>query len=176
MNLYFKRLVVILLFLFSFFILIGLFLPNKFTLKRTILVNAAPVQIHKYVNDLRMWPNWKNFNEIDSDIVIIPGNNTRGPGAFEKIKTKIGEGELKIKSSKPQNGIDYTVDLGRGLYHGESKIFYEDAEERTKVVWFMEGKTQIPILGGYLALRLDDYAGDFMERSLIKLKKLAESP
>lgn len=166
---------VILLFLFSFFILTGLLLPNKFSLKRTVVINSDPVKIHRYVNDINMWPRWKNLKTIDSDIVIIPGDHSSGTGAEEKIKTRIGEGQLKIISSNPDEGIDYTIDLERGLYHGESRISYKKHKSGTRVIWQMEGETQIPIIGGFLSIRIDDYVGDFMERSLKKLKKLAET-
>ena len=40
------------------FVIVGAFLPQDYSVSRSIVIDAQPSAIHGYVGDLKRWPKW----------------------------------------------------------------------------------------------------------------------
>ena len=64
-------------------VVVGLFLPTSYTVERSIVIDAQPAQIHKYIRDLNQWNTWEPWTEEDPTIIVSKGEKTQGVGASQ---------------------------------------------------------------------------------------------
>ena len=86
----------------------------------------------------------------DPDMKIeLVGEN--GVGA-KQIWTsrKAGNGSLTFTKWDPETGIAYDLAF-EGYSPADAQFVYEDYEGGVRVSWSMNGKMEIPVIGGYLA-------------------------
>ena len=57
---------------------IGLFLPARYSVERSVVIDAEPGEIHEYVGNLKRWDEWAPWKEEDPSIVITLGEKTSG--------------------------------------------------------------------------------------------------
>ncbi len=157
------------------FVVGGMVLPTKYSLSRTIEIQAKPEAIHAYVGDLKKWDVWAPWKEEDPEIVTTYGEITSGVGANQSWMDREGGGSLILTMSSPEKGIAYDLFFDQGKYQCKSAMLYKSlAENMTKVTWSMQGDMNMPILGGYLAMTMDSMIGTMFERGLSKLKSQVE--
>ncbi len=153
-------------------IIVGLFLPGNYQVTRTVEIAAGPEQIHKYVGDLKRWPEWSPWKKADPTIEITLGTITEGVGASQSWTDKTGGGSLTITQSDSQAGIAY--DLFFDEYPCQAQMSYEADGPKTRVVWEMSGEAGMPVVGGYFALMMDGMVGPMFEEGLSMLKQAVE--
>lgn len=162
----------------SFFLIVllmGLLMSNEYEVKRSLVINAEPQTIHKYVEDLEQWPNWTHWQSADPKVSIKIGDIKKGEGAYQEWSGKSGVGILKITKSSVENGIDYMLDMKSEGLNTYSSIIYKPQGSSTEVTWTMKGKFGLPVIGTYIAMAMDGTAGPLFEQGLNKLKDLAEN-
>lgn len=156
-------------------IVVGLIIPNKVDVRRSITINAPVETIHQYTNDLKMWPKWSPWVAQDPSIKTTFGDITEGKGASQTWTGAGGNGEINFIQSSLDSGIQYEMRL-----QGDGTVFnsgfdYQPQGEKTIVVWYMTGEMQPVIIGNYFSLLMDSLVGDSYLAGLEKLKVLAES-
>lgn len=156
------------------FIAVGLMLPTQYSVSRSVDINSASDEIHKYVGDLKMWDKWQPWTYGDPSLVIKTGEKTTGVGASQSWKGKDGSGELKFTKSDPKTGIEYDMFFDEGKYKCKSDMKYNSTGSTTEVIWTMSGNAEIPVLGGYFALLVTDGTGPMFEKGLANLKTVVE--
>ena len=156
-------------------VVVGLFLPTSYTVERSIVINAKPEAIHKYVGDLNNWEKWAPWKEEDPTIVVTKGEKTKGEGASQSWVGDSGDGALTITKDSPTKGVEYDLVFEGGQYLSKSALLYEEQQEgETKVTWTMNGDMKSPIIGGYFAIMMDSMVGEMFDRGLSNLKTVAE--
>jgi hypothetical protein len=157
-------------------VVLGLFLPTSYTVERSIVINASPSQIHKYVGDLNNWNTWEPWREEDPTIVIMHGEKTKGVGASQSWVGECGDGALTFTKDSPTEGIAYDLVFDDGTYVSQSAMTYDPLEdEETKVTWTMSGDMGTPVIGGYFAIIMDAMVGRTFDKGLSNLKSIVEN-
>lgn len=153
---------------------VGLFLPTKYTVERSVVIDAVPERIHGYVGDLRKWAEWAPWKE-DQGMVVTFGQKTTGVGASQSWTGDSGIGALTITESSPESGIKYDLLFDGGKYECKSSMEYSRMPDGdTKVTWTMSGNMGRSLTGGYFALLMNSMIGSMFERGLSNLKNTVE--
>ena len=174
-----KKLLFLLLAAVVFLVVVGLFLPTTYHVERSIVIDAAPAEIHPLVNDLERWDEWEPWSADDPAVAVTRGSITTGVGASQSWTSKSGDGQLTFTDSKPKSGIVYTA-LFDGQFKTTGRVGYEmlsiDDSASTQVTWSLTGGEDAPkVIGGYFALAMDNMVGPFYESGLAKLKAAVET-
>lgn len=159
-------------------IVIGLFLPTSYTVERSIVIDAPPEQIHKYVSDLDNWGSWEPWSEGDPSMVVTRGGKTKGIGASQSWvgKDSNSSGALTFTKDSPTEGIEYDIFFDDGTYMCKSAMKYSPLEDgETKVTWTMTGDMAMPVVGGYFVLMMDSTVGEMFDKGLANLKNTVEN-
>jgi len=157
------------------FAVIGLFLPAKYSVERSAVIDATTGEIHEYVGNLQKWDEWEPWKEEDPSIVVTLGEKTSGAGASQSWVGESGTGALTITESSPERGIEYDLLFDGGTYECKSSIRYDPLPDGdTKVTWAMSGDMGKSLTSGYFALLMDTMAGNMFEKGLSNLKNVVE--
>ena len=104
-----KTLLSIVIVLIIVVVVVGLFLPTSYTVERSIVIDAPPAKIHRYVGDLNNWNSWEPWREGDPSLVITHGEKTKGVGASQSWVGDSGDGALTFTKDSPTEGIEYEL-------------------------------------------------------------------
>lgn len=156
-------------------VIVGLFLPTRYEVKREIVVDAPAEMVHALVGDLNRWPEWEPWRDSDPTIQVTLGDQAVGVGASQSWKGKSGTGELVLTASDPATGIAYDLVFDE-VYVSKVAVSYSDsAGGGTRVAWVMVGEADAPIVGGYFARLMNPMVGPMFESGLNKLKAATEA-
>jgi len=155
-------------------IVVGLILPNKINVRRSIEINAPISSVHKFTNDLKEWSKWSPWLDQDPSIVSKLGAITQGVGASQSWQGTSGSGSLQFTSSSEKTGIEYDMHFDGDSANYMAGISYQSVGYNTTVTWYMTGEMQPIIIGNYFAQLMDGFIGDSFSQGLEKLKKVAE--
>lgn len=170
-----KTAAVVLIILIVTVAVIGLFLPAKYSVESSIVINAAPEKVHNYVSDLKKWDEWAPWKEEDPSIVVTLGEKTSGAGASQSWVGDSGTGALTITESSPDNGIKYDLLFDGGTYECRGSVmYYRLPDGNTRVTWDMSGDMGKSLTSGYFALLMDTMVGNMFEKGLKNLKNVVE--
>jgi hypothetical protein len=140
------------------------------------MINAPPAAIHVWVNDLRHWPEWAQWNQTD----LAPKNqvSTLSVGAGAKL-TWYGRsggdgtsGEVRIVRSEPALGVWFENHTSGGEL-SRAQVTYVQRPGVTEVIWRDEGQLP-PIVGGLFLDLFQKRLGQHMASGLERLKELVE--
>ena len=155
--------------------MVGLFLPTSYTVERSIVIDAPPSRIHKYVGDLKNWDAWEPWKEEDPTLIVTHGEKTKGVGATQSWVGESGDGALTITRDTPTEGVEYDLLFDGGTYVCQGAIMYDPLEDgETKVTWTMSGDMGTPVIGGYFAMMMDSMVGEMFDKGLSNLKNSVE--
>jgi len=168
-----KKLLIGLVVLVVILVVVGIFLPKDYEVRRSVVVDAKPSAVHKYVGDLEKWKEWEPWTEADPTLEVTLGKKTSGVGASQTWKSKDGDGKLTFTATDSDKGVEYDMSIGE--WSSKGALRYDAVEKKTKVTWEMAGTVDMPVIGGYLALMMDSWTGPYFEKGLAKLKAKVES-
>jgi len=169
----FKWFAIVLGVLLLVFIVTGFLLPSSYAVERSATINASPDQIHQLVGDLRRWPEWTPWTEVDPTIQTTYGATTTGVGASQAWTGDSGGGELTFTQSDPLIGIEYEMSFD-GAFFSTGVMRYEVTPTGTLVTWGMRGDMN-NFIGRYMGLLMNAMVGPSFESGLAKLKAAAET-
>lgn len=162
-------------FLFIAAIVVGFFLPNDFTIRRSVTVEASPERLYELVGDLENWAEWGPWKDADESLQVDIGEQSSGVGASQRWMGKDGGGRLVFTEVDPDAGVVFDLFFNEDKFQNVSSIRYTCQQETCEVVWEMSGRVPVPALGGYLAMTMDSMIGPMFEQGLLKLKAAAET-
>ena len=153
------------------------FLPGKWEVTRTAVVNAEPSQIYPWIANIENWQKWNAFSYNDPEIVHTYPAAKSGVGAEDHWKSKkFGDGSAKILKAYPDLGITYELRFAaRGDASLGSISFGKVEEGKTTVVYSVAGETGRNPVFRIFSQFTDKFLGDYFEESLGKLKALSEN-
>jgi hypothetical protein len=163
--------------LITLFVIGGLVGSSHYTFERSIEIAAAPAAIHPYLDDLRQWPAWAPWVDIDPTVETTYGDLSAGVGATEEWHGESGSGRLRITRSDPHSGIAYEIVFFRSEEDempARCTMNLYSREGGARVTWTMEGDTGSPILGVYSAKLVAIAFGPMFDAGLAKLKRVVE--
>ncbi|RTZ58916.1 MAG: hypothetical protein DSZ32_06220 [Gammaproteobacteria bacterium] len=171
-----RRIMVAMLALLVLLVVIGLFLPQQSTMRRDILIKAAPEQIYAVLEKPREFNNWSPWAGIDPNAKYEFYGPERGVGAAMRWSSKdphVGVGGSKIIEVDPNRRIRVELDFGdQGINWSEYRLRPEG--HATRVVWEFEMHAGMNPIQRWFGLMIDKLVGPSYEEGLRNLKALVE--
>lgn len=155
----------------------GLMLSPKFTVSRTLTIDAAPEKIYALIADPRGWARWSAWNRRDPAMAIEYSGPASGAGAVWAWKSRSqGDGRMTFTSAEPSKRLGYELffpDFGT-TSTGDFRL---DANGgATQVTWRMNGDMGSNPVYRWMGLFMDRMVGPDFDAGLANLKTLAEQP
>ena len=149
-----KILIKCVLLLLLVLVLIGLILPQSYSVNKTIEINANIEVVKPLVTDFSQWQKWSPWEKVDSSIRFTLGEPSSGLGAHQSWKGKWGYGEMIITSIS-QNKVSFNILLNaehiiRGTFN------FSEQNGIVTLICNIEGQTTAPLISGYTAI-LSEY-------------------
>lgn len=153
----------------------GLLLSPKFTVSRTLTINAAPEKIYALIADPHGWAQWSAWNRRDPAMAIEYSGPASGAGAVWAWKSKSqGDGRMTFTSAEAPKRLGYELffpDFGT-TSTGDFRL---DANGgATQVTWTMNGDMGRNPVYRWMGLFMDKMVGPDFDAGLANLKALAE--
>ena len=173
-----KRLTIIMVILLVILFLVSLLMPSKFTMERSIVINAENETVFDLVNDLSNWAKWSPWAQTDPSIYNEDAfsDSQIGEGAKFCWKSEIetvGEGCMEITNVDPYKAIEINVDFGMGPTLGTWKFLPSD--KSVEVIWGFEMELGLNPISKFYGYFMEDYIAPDYEAGLKNLKNVAES-
>lgn len=168
-----KTILIIFAVLAALFVIIGLFLPSKFSVERSIVIDAPQGELFEQVNDVKNWNNWSAWNQMDPDWKVTYSENTIGEGAWFSWVSKnqnVGNGKVTITNTDPNKLVEGTMQF-EGMEPAQIYHKFEPVDGGVKVTMSINSDIGSNILMKYVFnLKGDEMIGGSYSKSLENLK------
>lgn len=158
--------------------LVGLFLPSKTRVEKTIEINRSTETVYKVINsmgDFNQWSPWKIENPNVTYQVSEPSSGV-GSTITWSGKENVEKGSLKITKNAVNSSVEQELIFGKSNNHAASKMELTSLTETiTKVSWVLELDAGKSVLKRYSGLVADDILVPDLSKGLNKLKEYVES-
>jgi uncharacterized protein YndB with AHSA1/START domain len=156
---------------------VGYFLPSKFSVQRSVVINAPAKKIYDYVVEPRKWTEWSAWTRRDPDMRITYFGPPFGMGAKWSWASKTeGSGSMEFVRVEPDRSIEYALSFPDFGMRSMGTFRLEPDGNATRVTWTNAGDIGDNPLKRYLVLFMDRMVGPDFEAGLANLKALAEKP
>jgi len=156
-------------------LIIPVFLPSSLTVERSITINKPAAIPFSFVNSMQKWPQWNEWNKIDTAQELSFSGPDYGEGSSYSWKSKnqeLGEGSMTIKKSLPDEKVEVgLVFLGKD-FGNQTLTFKVDGE---KTVVTMSVTDNVGYFYRYSASVMAKQIADMFDKSLANLKALCET-
>lgn len=174
-----KWLVIILVVLVLAFVVVGLMLPSKYEVVRSVTINAPQEKVHAVIGDLNQWPKWANWWRTYPGMTqTMSGNGTDVGSKMTWTEPSIGNGAMEVLKNDPATGFYTEVTFwkeGQEEKHRmNGDLLYAADGNGTKVTWKAYGDTGGNLIGNWMATFFDGMMGPDFEKGLANAKELIE--
>jgi uncharacterized protein YndB with AHSA1/START domain len=158
---------------------IGMFLPSKRYLERSITIHTPPSVVFEEVNSLKKWEKWSPWRDMDPHAVTKYEGPEAGIGcamSWDSQNRKVGKGTQRIVVSEPSQRIVMNLDFAD--WDGTITAgweFEEQAEGETRVTWSNSSDNKGEIFSKYMGLIIYPGLGKTYEQGLKNLKAHVEN-
>jgi uncharacterized protein YndB with AHSA1/START domain len=153
----------------------GMLLSPKFTVQRSIEVNAPADKVYALVADPREWKRWSAWNQRDPAMQIEYSGPASGAGAVWAWKsTTQGDGRMTFTAAEPNQRLAYDLFFPDFGTTSSGELSLSPAGSGTKVTWVMNGDMGRNPLYRWIGLFADKMVGKDFGEGLANLKTLAE--
>jgi uncharacterized protein YndB with AHSA1/START domain len=158
-------------------VLVGLLVPSKFRVERSIQINAPADRIYDYVVEPRKWKEWSVWARRDPQMRIVYSGPPFGMGARWSWESRTeGSGTMEFTRVEPNRRVDYALFFPQFNLRSTGTLALEPAGAATRVTWTNGGDVGGNPLKHYLAAAMDHMVGPDFQQGLVNLKALAEKP
>jgi uncharacterized protein YndB with AHSA1/START domain len=156
-------------------VLVGLFLPSSFAVRRSIDIAAPADRIYDYVVEPRKWSQWSVWTRRDPAMRIVYSGPPFGMGARWTWESRSeGSGTMELTRVEPNRRVEYALFFPAFNIRSAGAIAIEPRNGVMRVTWTNEGDVGGNPLKHYLAAAMDRIVGPDFEQGLANLKTLAE--
>ncbi len=171
-----KRILVSLVAIVVLAAVVGLFLPAKTHVERSIAIAAPPARVFAEVNSFKEFNAWSPWYELDPGAAYALEGPASGVGAKTSWKSeKLGSGSQTITASEPDSRVVVALDFGE---MGRSTATYTIVPDGagSKLTWGFDTEHGWNLMERYMGFFLfDGWIGSDYEKGLKKLKAKIES-
>ena len=164
---------------------IGLLLPSTFAVEQSIVVDAHPHEVHRYVVDLKKWDDWSPWSKnYDADKYAELEFEYEGPrigeGAIRRwndpnMPEGFQKGWQKITYADYMDGVRYDLKVGENDEEPmRCEIRYMPVKGGTKVTWTARGDVGLNPFNRWMAVLAKPSFEEDYSAGLERLKGLAE--
>ena len=174
---WFKGIVVGLLVLVVLLAGVGVLLPSRLHLERSIDIAAPPANVFTVLNSFHAFNKWSPWAELDPSAQYDYSGPWSGVGArMDWRSSNPGAGNVNelINASEPYHHIAVSLDFGT---HGKAETAFElsPISDGTHVVWSFDADFGWNLPGRYTGLLLQHKIGTAYQTGLENLKRFVES-
>lgn len=170
-----KRILLALIAIVVVLVAIAYALPSRYSVTRSIDIDAPPSKIYPLVANTRAWKQWSAWNQRDPGMTIVYSGPESGAGSQWKWKSKSeGEGEMTLTSAESDRRIGYRLffpDLNSTATG--AMTFDPISPATTRVTWTNEGELGNNPMMRWMGLAMDKMVGNDFAAGLANLKTLA---
>ena len=149
------------------FLVVGLFLPRRVEVSRSLPIPAAPTVIFPYLDDLEAWTEWTPWGDVESEIQ----GSSSGPGATRIWNDpEFGAGSLTLLDVETPSRVAYRTDLEDGGIRFEGELRVEPTESGATVIWTEVVSWGWNPLLGWTSLGLEEAQGRQLAEALVRLR------
>jgi uncharacterized protein YndB with AHSA1/START domain len=159
----------------------GLLLSPKFTVTRTVTINAPADKVYPLIANPRAWRQWSVWLKRDPSMAVTYSGPESGTGATWEWKSQSeGDGRMRFTAAEPPQRVAYELyfpDFGT-TSTGELRLrpVTETPGNRVEVTWTMNGDMGKNPLYRWIGLMADGMVGKDFAAGLANLKAIAEQP
>ena len=158
------------------FYAIGLMLPSKFHVERSIVIDASQEAIYAHVVDLKRWKAWGVWLKRDPNIELTYAGPDRAIGMRSEWKSETeGNGKMTITELEHDKRVKYQLLFPEMEMGSTGEIVLEPMNGSTRVVWMDYGDVGSNITYKYFGVFMDSLIGPDFEDGLANLKTIAEN-
>jgi len=153
---------------------IGIFLPSRAQIERSITIDASRATVFALLNDFHQVNKWSPWIEADANARIDIFGPRRGVGAAVVWDGNIvGQGSQVITESIPFERVVTALDFGD---QGKANAVFDlsETDDGTEVVWTFDMEFGFNLIARYFGLMLGGIVGADYEKGLASLKSMAE--
>jgi uncharacterized protein YndB with AHSA1/START domain len=155
----------------------GSLLSPKFTVARSVTMQASAEKIYPLIANPRTWKQWSIWNRRDPNMQITYEGPESGDGAKWIWKSASqGDGAMTFMQAAPPNKLGYELYFPDFGTTSTGSFALEPQGAQTKVTWTMNGDMGTNPLYRWIALFADSMVGKDFDEGLQNLKQLAEKP
>ena len=170
--LWFKRIALALAGLALLLVVIGVLLPRKVHVQRSIDIAAPPANVFAVLNNLHVFDKWSPWAAIDPDTRYQYSGPWTGRGAsvqWRSSNPKVGDGSETITVSEPDKHIGLQLRFGAGRT-ADSSFDLSPAAKGTYVTWNFDADFGWNLPARYTGLWFDRLIGSAYESGLKNLQ------
>jgi uncharacterized protein YndB with AHSA1/START domain len=155
---------------------VGMLMPTRWRVERTVVVAAPAAVVFPLINDLRRWPDWTSWSEEDPSLQRrFDEGPTAGAGAgMSWSGDEVGEGRLTISESVLDRQIRYDLRLAHDGLLSEGAIVLAPTMGGVQVTWSTEGELGWSPLVRLMGPWIEHAVGSDFDHGLAGLKRVAE--
>ncbi|MEM1411707.1 MAG: SRPBCC family protein [Pseudomonadota bacterium] len=176
------RFLIVAVSVFLLLLLVGVLLPGKVVVERSVEVNRPAATVFTVLNGFQSWVAWSPWAELDPTAELTLSGPDHGVGAhieWSGDPSVLGTGRQQIRRSEPYRVIALDSELGG---HGPSRLRYtvEDGGIGSRVTWRFEAYVRrgegglSAIVGRYFGLFMRRWVASDFERGLARFKGFVE--
>lgn len=150
-------------------------LPGEAVVERQIAIAAPPEKVFAIVGDLKRFPEYSPWAELDPGLHYIYEGPEIGIGqkmSWMSDNPQVGTGSQTVVDYVPNKRFATTLDFG-DMGDAIAYIELSPVANDTKVIWGFKSLLRNP-LERWMGLLFDRWIGADYEKGLTKLKAIAE--
>jgi len=154
----------------------GYVLSSRYTVSRSIVIQAPAEKVYPLVASPREWTRWSVWNRRDPGMRIDYAGPDSGSGAKWTWHSKSqGDGSMTFTSAEPPRRVAYALYFSdfNTTSTGDLQLAAEGAGA-TRVTWTMDGDMGANPVFHWMALFADRMIGKDFEAGLANLKEVVE--
>jgi effector-binding domain-containing protein len=178
-----KKVILVVLFLLTAFVVTGYLLPKQVHIERSITVDRPATMMFELLNGYRYYDEWSPWADRDPNAEFIISGPDSGVGArlsWIGDPQLVGSGWQEIVVSRPYELINIKLDFdAQGVADTGFRLVSQG--DATKITWFFDSDLTKGVnyldsfLARYFGLLFDRWVGGDYEQGLANLKQYAES-
>jgi effector-binding domain-containing protein len=170
-----KRIVLIIAALLIVLAIVGLMLPRRANVARSIAIARPASLVYAAVNSFQLFPQWSPWQHLDPNMQQTIEGPREGVGAklVWSGNDKVGSGSQVITASTANQSVASDVDFGK-MGVAKSALLLVPDGTATQVTWTLEIDLGANPLSRYFGLTMDRMIGKDYESGLRRLKALVE--
>ena len=173
----FKYALVTVLSLIVLLAVVGLLLPDRAHVERSIQIDSNPSTLFTVLNSFRLFNEWSPWHGRDPNAEYTYSGPSAGVGAkmsWASEQRDVGSGSQEITESEPYSHIKTSLDFGtQGNAYATFSI--EPNGGASTVTWALDAEFGSNLVERYFGLFFDKLVGGDYEKGLVKLKTFAET-
>ncbi len=171
-----KKLLIFFLFIVVVFLIGAFFLPEKYTVVTSTVIDKPIGQVYKNIADFNLRMKWNPWSAMEpSAKFTIMGEQGEVGASWEWKGEEIGWGKQTLTKVEKNKYVESKLEFFEP-WEDVSKNYYELEKldgGKTKVTWGMEGNAPYPT-GRWMMLFMKGQIKDSFDKGLAKLKTILE--